>query len=154
MQCRCFLRIIRFYDIGILLYFIWTSSFLLSDSFFYSTIFSAIISFQQSISFHQLSLFKNQFFLNKKFLFNNHFLFLSFLYSKAVPLKAALLQQRERFFACYISIHSAMHISASMTNAVANVHLVLCGFLYKTVSFLCKHRKSVLRKDTIQIICF
>lgn len=97
MQCRCFLRIIRFYDIGILLYFIWTRSFLLSDSLFYSTIFSTIISFQQSISFHQLTLLKTSFFSTRSSFLTIIFFFLSFLYSKAVPLKAALLQQRERF---------------------------------------------------------
>ena len=121
---------------------------------FYQIVFFIQQFFQQSFLFINYHFSKTSFFSTRSSFLTIIFFFLSFLYSKAVPLKAALLQQRERFFACYISIHSAMHISASMTNAVANVHLVLCGFLYKTVSFLCKHRKSVLRKDTIQIICF
>lgn len=117
---------------------------------FYYILYGQEVSFYQIVSFIQ-QFFQQSFLFNSQFLFINYhfsktsffstrssfltiiFFFLSFLYRKAVPLKAALLQQRERFFACYISIHSAMRISASITNAVANVHLVLCGFLYKTV---------------------
>ena len=39
-------------------------------------------------------------------------------------------------------------------NGVAPVSYTHLDVYKRQVSFLCRHRKSVLRKDTIQIICF
>jgi len=81
---------------------------------FYYILYGQAVSFYQIVSFIQ-QFFQQSFLSNSQFLFINYhfsktsffstrssfltiiFFFLSFLYSKAVPLKAALLQQRERF---------------------------------------------------------
>jgi len=81
---------------------------------FYYILYGQEVSFYQIVSFIQ-QFFQQSFLFNSQFLFINYhfsktslfstrssfltiiFFFLSFLYSKAVPLKAALLQQWERF---------------------------------------------------------